>query len=142
MKGVRDTMNLYFQSISLNETLYGQRALRSFSFTHQKTSSSLDVVMAFSIQRRLHLGPGEAISSNRRQRRITCTESRINDYVVVEIRFFFNLLFHGSHESHDRARKVVQLTKMYPKFHGIPCLAGLLVVPRPRTSVKAAIGKN
>ena len=29
------------------------------------------------------------------------------------------MLFHNSHESHDRARKVIQLTKMYPKFHGI-----------------------
>ena len=48
------------------------------------------------------------------------------------------MLFHGSHESHDRARKVIQLPKMYPKFHGILCLAGLLVVPRPRTSVGGA----
>ena len=82
----------------------------------------------------------EAFSSHRRQRRITCSESRINDKSPKFV--FYILLFHDSHESHDRARKVVQLTKMYPKFHGILCLAGLLVVPRPRTSVKAALGKN
>ena len=83
----------------------------------------------------------EAISSHRRQARITRTESRIKDYVVVEFGFYI-LLFHDSHESHDRARKAIQLTKMFPKFHGILCLAGLLVVPRLRTSVKAALGKN
>ena len=141
----RDTMNLqkvYFQSISINETLHGQRALRSFSFTHQETSSSLDgrchgfldTTTTFTLDL-------EAILSHRRQRRVTCSQSRINDKSSKFV--FYILLFHDSHESHDdRARKVIQLTKMYPNFHGILCLAGLLVVPRPRTSAKAALGKN
>ena len=47
----------------------------------------------------------EAISSHRRQRRITCSESRINDKSSKFV--FYILLFHDSHESHDRARKVI-----------------------------------